>query len=335
MSAKILAIESSCDETSLCFIDTESPEKPLFYQTISHTEAMLPWGGVVPEVASRNHSVKVIHLIKTFFQEFSPRDIDTLAVTTHPGLSGPLLTGLGAMKTLALRYQKPIIPINHLLAHLEAIHLHHQVPYPYLGLIVSGGHTMVVKVNKQQEMSIIRSTLDDAAGEAFDKGGKLMGLDYPAGPLIDRYAQEGSSQAYSFPIPLKNKNNPEMSFSGLKNALRTFLEKNPDILKDTNASPFKDLCASYQEAIIQTLWFKLQQNRQGYENLPLVIGGGVACNSRLRSLFGEHWQEVFFVPPALCTDNAHMIAQTAALQLDRQIPFPQCLELTIQTRISP
>ena len=192
----------------------------LSHQTFSQNLAK--WGGVVPEIAARNHIQKLTPLVRSTLEETQKKfeDIDAIAVTALPGLLGPLLTGISYAKTISLLKKLPIIPVNHLFAHLEAIHIDQQVSYPYLGLLVSGGHSLFVKVHSPKEMQIISSTIDDAAGEAFDKGGKILGLPYPAGKIIDELAQEGDDSFYKFPIGLKGSKDGRMSFSGLKTSLK-------------------------------------------------------------------------------------------------------------------
>jgi N6-L-threonylcarbamoyladenine synthase len=271
-------------------------------------------------------------------------DITHLAVTIGPGLLGPLYTGLNTAKAISLFLQCPIIPVHHLQAHLEAIHLTENMTYPYLGLIVSGGHTLLLWVTSPHHMYQLGTTLDDAAGEAFDKGGKLLGLPYPAGRLIDELAKKGDPQRFSFPISLK-KDPFHFSFSGVKTALKYFLDKNPSFknMDSSTNQDFWDLCASYQQAIVEALVSKtmttyeyLQKNGKGMssETLPLVVGGGVACNSYLRKRFQEVLPHCcYFVAPRFCTDNGAMIVQHAASQLHHGVPFPQCLSLSSQARI--
>jgi len=284
MNAKkiILGIETSCDDTSICLLKGQSGLYEQTPEVLSHlsfsSEKMLKyWGGIVPEIAARNHVKKLTPLLDQAFQEakLELKDIDLISVTTHPGLLGPLLTGLNAAKTLSLLTEKPIYAANHLFAHLEAIHLTETIAYPYLGLLVSGGHSAYFLVKGPTQMELLGTTLDDAAGEAFDKGGKLMGLPYPAGRWIDQAAAEGNPQAYDFPLGLKGRSTADLSFSGLKNAVRVFLEKNPQIRAPEEGSKanknFYDLCASYQFAITESLKSKLKNALKivGQSQLPI------------------------------------------------------------------
>ncbi|MBT5095199.1 MAG: tRNA (adenosine(37)-N6)-threonylcarbamoyltransferase complex transferase subunit TsaD [Halobacteriovoraceae bacterium] len=324
----ILGIETSCDDTSVCLLkgqldDSERPEV-LALSEFSQEEILKKWGGVVPEIAARNHMMKLSPLIEQVFEKaaLAPDQIDAIAVTTNPGLLGPLLTGLNGAKTLALLTRKPIIPINHLYAHIEAIHLTEKLTYPYLGMVVSGGHSLFLLVNDPTEFNFLGGTLDDAAGEAFDKGGKLLGLGYPAGKIIDQLASTGNPKRYPFPIGLKNSKDCNLSFSGTKTSLRTFLEKNPEFDRENDLA---DLCASYQESIVDSLALKLGFAKK--PGLPIVVGGGVAANSRLRAVLQQRFEDVHFVAPKFCTDNGAMIANYGLRLLPQAIPFPECLEV--------
>ncbi len=296
------------------------------------------WGGVVPELAARSHVKAIPPLLKVSFEEagLSPDDVTEVAVTTHPGLVGSLLTGINLAKTFALMKNLPIIPVNHLFAHLEAIHLTEKVSYPYLGLLVSGGHSAFMWVKSATEMDVLGSTLDDAAGEAFDKGGKLMGVGYPAGKIIDDLAKNGDRKKYEFPISYMRDRPGKMSFSGLKTSLRVRLEK---MTEEEIKSELPHLCASYQETIVDTLKIKceevitkiLQQDLRTFET-PIVIGGGVACNSRLREVMKARFKNVHVVKPLFCTDNAGMIAHYASLVPETKVSFPECLSLDARSK---
>lgn len=327
MGKLYLGVETSCDDTSLALFKSSPDGGLLWFESFSQDFIMAKWGGVVPEIAARNHTEKLNSLFKTLKEETSlrPQDLAGIGVTTQPGLLGPLLTGLNFAKTLSLLYQTPIIPVNHLYAHLEAIHLSENVSYPYLGILVSGGHTSFFKVEGPSHFQYLGGTLDDAAGEAFDKGGKLMGLDYPAGAIIDKYAKKGSPKAYDFPIGLSQRKTAELSYSGLKTALGNFLKKNPDLIK----SHLHDLCASYQEAIILALKNKFSYIEEKFPTLPVVVGGGVACNSRLREVFPK----AFFVKPKFCTDNGAMIAYYASKTArDQEVFHPESLWIDARNR---
>lgn len=317
--------------------DSELP-RVLALNLFSQETILKKWGGVVPEIAARNHLMKLAPLIEDALAKasLSPADIDAVGVTTHPGLLGPLLTGLNGAKTFCLYHELPLIPVNHLYAHIEAIHLVEKIEYPYVGLVVSGGHSLFLLVNSPIEMEILGTTIDDAAGEAFDKGGKLMGLGYPAGKIIDDLAKDGDESKYLFPIGLKKSANADLSYSGVKTALRHFLEKNPGIEKNSEELPH--VCAGYQRSIVQALKLKARyalkaaKQKTGKE-LPLVIGGGVACNSALRRTMQDAYKNVFIVPPKYCTDNAAMIAHYALRTMaNNLVEFPKCLELDARGR---
>lgn len=316
----------------------EGPPKILSLNSYSQDFILEKWGGVVPELAARSHVKAIPPLLKVGFEEagVSPDDVTEVAVTTHPGLVGSLLTGINLAKTFALMKELPIVPVNHLFAHLEAIHLSEKVSYPYLGLLVSGGHTAFMMVKSSTEMEVLGSTLDDAAGEAFDKGGKLLGVGYPAGKIIDDLAKTGDRTKYEFPVSYMRDRPGKMSFSGLKTSLRVRIEK---MSEDELKSELPHICASYQEAIVNTLKIKceevitkvLGEDLRKFE-LPIVIGGGVACNSRLREVMRARFKNVFVVKPVYCTDNAGMIAHYAALVPEKKVSFPECLSLDAQSR---
>jgi len=323
----VLGIETSCDDTSTCLLTGEG--EILAWNTFSQEEILKKWGGIVPEIASRNHLAKLVPLLEDIFEKAgkSPKDLDLIGVTTHPGLLGPLLTGLNAAKTLSLLYRLPIVPVNHLYAHLEAIHLEEKVSYPYLGMVVSGGHSLFMKVTSAHNFEILGSTIDDAAGEAFDKGAKLLGLGYPGGKIIDDLAKAGDPLKYEFPIGLKTSGNANLSFSGVKTSLRNFITARETI------EDLEDVCASYQHAIVSALALKLRYALKQAGKMPIVVGGGVACNSYLRDVLKDKFHDVHFVPPKFCTDNGAMIANYAALVKNEAIPFPECLGLDAKGRI--
>jgi len=256
------------------------------------------------------------------------RDLNLIGVTTLPGLLGPLLTGLHAAKTLSLLFKVPIVPVNHLFAHLEAIHLNQEVRYPYLGMLISGGHGLFFYVEDPETFHLIGGTVDDAPGEALDKAGKMLNLGYPAGRLIDELAKSGNKHEIDFPIGLKHEQNADLSYSGTKTALRTYLEGRPE-WKDK----LEDICASYQFSIMDALRIKLQRaleictNRFSESPKQIVVGGGVAANSFLREHLPKFFNEVVFVPPFLCTDNGAMIANYAYRTREKAVHFPFSLQV--------
>lgn len=333
----VLGIETSCDDTSLCLLKGDAKSRP---EVLSHTrfsqETILrQWGGVVPEIAARNHLAKLAPLLKDTLEEakLSMDAVDLIGVTTYPGLLGPLLTGLNAAKTLALMHKKPLYAVNHLWAHLEAVHMHAEVTYPYLGLVVSGGHTLFLLVRGPEDFEPLGSTLDDAAGEAFDKGGKLIGLGYPAGMLIDQHASKGNASAIEFPIGIRGSKNANFSFSGLKTSMRNLVEKEGIPTGDR----LNDVCASYQDAIVRAIVLKTRYALQAAKEkcgkqVRLVVGGGVACNSGLRTGLTEKYPGTVFVEPRFCTDNGAMVANLALRNAGKAVPFPQCLSVDARGR---
>jgi N6-L-threonylcarbamoyladenine synthase len=342
----VLGIETSCDDTSIALIEGEpgqstSRPKVLAHRFFSQELILRRFGGVVPEIAARNHLAKLTPLLEEVFHiaQLQPSQIDLIGVTSHPGLLGPLLTGLNAAKSLALFHEKPILPVNHLHAHLEAIFLTQEVSYPFLGMLVSGGHSLYALVSGPGDVRLLGSTIDDAAGEAFDKGGKLMGLGYPAGAVIDRLAVAGNPKAYSLPVGLKNSKDAKLSFSGLKTSLRTMIDRDAEFIYTQNhdqvmekaSQKIKDLCASYQAAIIEALLLKLHfatleaLHLTELEDLPLVVGGGVAANKGLRTALEEHYKNLHLVAPEYCTDNGAMIANFALRRHQYALKYPECL----------
>lgn len=335
----ILGIETSCDDTSLCLLEVVNHERRvLALNSFSQDFILEKWGGVVPELAARSHVKAIPPLLEITFKEagITPEEVSEIAVTTLPGLVGSLLTGINLAKSFSLFQKVPITPVNHLYAHLEAIHLTEKVSYPYLGLLVSGGNSAFFWVKGPQDMDVIGTTLDDAAGEAFDKGGKLLGVGYPAGRIIDELAKSGDPKKFPFPISYMRDRPGKMSFSGLKTSLRVRVQKmTPEEVKEELPS----LCASYQEAIVSTLRIKceeviesvLGQKLKDFKT-PIVIGGGVACNSRLREVMKNSFHDVRIVKPIYCTDNGAMVANWAALAQDKKIPFPECLTIDAHGR---
>ncbi len=334
MEKIVLGIETSCDDTSLCLLKNVSGGFPevLGHLSFCQEQLLAKWGGVVPEIAARNHLAKLAPLLKELLldAQISLNKISTIGVTTHPGLLGPLLTGINAAKTIALRHQVPIIAVNHLFAHLEAIHLTEKISYPYIGLLVSGGHSIYFLVSDINSFEVLGSTIDDAAGEAFDKGGKLLGLGYPAGRIIDQRAKNGVTSEFKFPIGLKHSKDCRLSFSGVKSSLRTLLDKNKiDLERDID-----NICYAYQDAIIEALAIKLsfaieevKKRDHRMTHLPIVVGGGVACNSKLRTVLKAAHQDIHFVKPEYCTDNGAMIANYALRHPEQEVSYPENLYL--------
>lgn len=308
MSDYILGIETSCDETA-CSVVKDGREI-LSNIVSSQIDIHKKYGGVVPEIASRKHVEAIIPIINEALISANIRlkDINAVAVTNGPGLIGSLLVGLSAAKSIAFSIDVPIIGVDHIEAHAYSVNIEHEIPLPYTALVVSGGHTSLFQVNDYNSFEIIGKTRDDAAGEAFDKAAKLLGLQYPGGLHIDRIAKNGNKDKYNFPRPLLNSESMDFSFSGIKTSLVYFLNKN----NIQNESQLSDVCACYQEAIVETLVEKsiLAARKNGSKNL--AITGGVASNSRLRELAAFRLKSEninLFIPnPKYCTDNAAMIA---------------------------
>ncbi len=307
MFSIVLGIESSCDETAAAVIKDGSTV--LSSVVSSQIEIHREFGGVVPELASRNHVEKIIPVILEALSraEIELMDVEGIAVTKGPGLIGCLMVGVSTAKAIAFSLGIPLIGIDHLEAHLAAVYLEHDVPFPFIGLVVSGGHTSLYCVRSHTEFELLGKTRDDAAGEAFDKAAKLLGLSYPGGVEIDRLAKQGNPEAISFPRPFKTSSSFDFSFSGIKTSLVYYLRKNPD----PDEKKIREICASYQEAIVETLVEKTLSAARlnGVKNV--VMAGGVACNSRLRELAKEKFEQesisIFIPSPKYCTDNAAMI----------------------------
>ena len=307
MSSLILGIETSCDETSAAVV--ENGKNMLSNVVSSQIDVHNAFGGVVPEIASRKHTETIVHVIDRAMKASGAAsgEIDAVAVTQGPGLVGSLMVGISAAKALAFSWEKPLVGVNHLEAHIASAHIENEIDFPFVALIVSGGHTNLYTVRGFLDFELLGSTRDDAAGEAFDKGAKALGLGYPGGVEIDRLSKNGDPAAVSFPRPL-NDESFEFSFSGLKTALLNRVRKNPvETEKDLH-----DVCAGFQEAIVETLVNKTLNaaRKNGVESV--VVAGGVACNSRLRRLCEQRIESegtsVFMPSPSLCTDNAAMIA---------------------------
>ena len=307
---KVLGIETSCDETAASVV--EDGRRALSDVVATQIEVHRRWGGVVPELASRNHVVQVMPVVDEALSRagVAPAELDGLAVTAGPGLVGALLVGVQVAKALALAWQKPLARVNHLEGHLLAGFLGDDPPaFPYLGLVVSGGHTSLYLAEGFGRYRLLGQTRDDAAGEAFDKGAKLLGLSYPGGVAIDRLSRGGDGTAVRFPRAIVRGGPLEFSFSGLKTALWHHVRRHgvPE------GRALADLCASYQEAIVQALAQKLFRAARTLQLSRVVLSGGVAANGRLREVVAARAAEyegmrLFLPPPRLCTDNAAMIA---------------------------
>lgn len=302
----VLGIETSCDETSAAVIT--DGRRVLSNVVASQADIHKEYGGVVPEIASRKHVELILAVIKKALSEAGVKksDVQGVAVTSGPGLIGALMVGLSTAKALAYGLGVPLIGVNHLEAHLSAVHIEHEVEFPFVGLVVSGGHTSLYLVRDYTDFTILGKTRDDAAGEAFDKAAKLLGLGYPGGVQIDRLAKEGDREAVRFPRPFKSSSTLDFSFSGLKTSLVYYLREHPS----PDYKELRDICAGYQEAIAETLVEKALLAAKARGVKSAVMAGGVACNSRLRTLaaerFGKEGIGVYIPSPVYCTDNAAM-----------------------------
>ena len=303
-----MAIESSCDDTSAAVLR----DGVILSNCVANQEAHRLYGGVVPEVASRAHQLNIIPVVDWALKEagVAREELSALAFTRGPGLMGSLLVGVSFAKALALSLDIPLIEVHHMQAHVLAHFAEDPKPsFPFLCLTVSGGHTQIVRVGSPYEMEVIGKTLDDAAGEAFDKTGKLLGLDYPSGPMIDRLAQNGQP-VYEFPEP--RIPGLDFSFSGLKTSILYFLKKEQKDKPDFIKANLHDICASVQSRIVSILLKRLRKAARQTGIKTIAIAGGVSANSALRSGLHEMGQQEgwqTFVPKLeYCTDNAGMIA---------------------------
>jgi N6-L-threonylcarbamoyladenine synthase len=318
----VLGIESSCDETAAAVVSEDG--RVLSDVVASQIALHHPYGGVVPELASRAHLRNVVPVIEQAVQVL-PRgfdDIDAVAVTNGPGLVGALLVGVSAAKAIAWSRGLPIVGVNHLIGHLLAVYLRRDdappvaLEMPYIALLASGGHTALYRVDGPTEIEQLGETRDDAAGEAYDKVAKLLGLGYPGGPIVDKLAAQGDPRAVPLPKPMRNKHGLEFSFSGLKTAVAQHVHKHG---VPREAAQQADLCASFQQAVVTSLLDK-SLAACAREGVPrLVLGGGVAANRGLRALGAQRCAAAgvtLHVPPfASCTDNAAMIAYAGAVRL--------------------
>ncbi|MCP4714832.1 MAG: tRNA (adenosine(37)-N6)-threonylcarbamoyltransferase complex transferase subunit TsaD [Deltaproteobacteria bacterium] len=320
----ILGIESSCDETAAAVVQDGSTIRSNIIS--SQIDLHARYGGVVPEIASRSHQETIIPVINEALSvagvDFD--DLDGIAVTQGPGLVGSLLVGINAAKAIAYARQLPIVGINHLEGHLLAPRFEHNIEFPNITLVVSGGHTNLYLVNGPGSYELLGKTRDDAAGEAFDKIAKLLDLGYPGGVVIDKMAKRGSSNAVAFPRPMLKDKSLDFSFSGLKTAVRYHVES-LDRAALTDAA-MNDIVASFQEAVVEILVEKSIKAAQLKKACAITIAGGVAANSRLRSRLTERGSElnipVYIPSPVLCTDNAAMIALAGEYHLKPNHPFP-------------
>jgi N6-L-threonylcarbamoyladenine synthase len=315
----ILGIESSCDDTSAAVLKGDRVASNIISSHLAHRE----FGGVVPEIASREHERLIVSVVQRALEEANIKksDLDIVAATAGPGLIGAVLVGLNFAEAFAFALQKPFVPINHIEAHIFSTFIEKPYPdFPFISLTVSGGHTLLALVHENLSYRVIGRTIDDAAGEAYDKTGKMLGLPYPAGPLIDKLAKDGNPNFHKFPQALTKgyDENFDFSFSGLKTSVQTYLSHQSQAFIDTHLA---DICASIQEAITSVLVLKTIQAALKFGVKTVSVAGGVSANSELRRKFEQACTEknlALHIPkPIYSTDNAAMIATLARLKAER------------------
>ena len=313
---RILGIETSCDETGIAIYDSDNG----LLSNRLHSQARLhrAYGGVVPELASRDHIRRIAPLLEAALQEagLEPAGIDGVAYTAGPGLIGALLVGAGVGRSLAYAWRVPAVAVHHMEAHLLAVNLEEDRPdYPFLALLVSGGHTQLLEVRAAGEYTMLGESLDDAAGEAFDKTAKLLGLGYPGGPLLSALAQRGRAGRYAFPRPMSDRPGLDFSFSGLKTAVALVARE----LEEGDEQARADVAHAFVEAVVDSLAIKCDRALKQTGINRLVAAGGVSANSQLReklnAMAGETGGRVFYPRPEFCTDNGAMIAYTGYVKI--------------------
>lgn len=324
-SLKVLGIETSCDETGIAIYDSEAGL--LADALYSQVEIHAKYGGVIPELASRDHIRKALPLINQVLEQaqLKPEDIDGVAYTAGPGLVGALLVGASIGRALGMGWGVPTLGVHHMEGHLLAPMLEDNPPdFPFVALLVSGGHTQLVKVMAIGEYTLLGESLDDAAGEAFDKVGKMLGLEYPGGPNLAKLAEKGISDRFSFPRPMTNRPGLDFSFSGLKTSVRNTIaacrqsaedercEEEKDGPQELDQQTKADIARAFEEAVASTLAIKCRRALQQTGFKTLVIAGGVSANLHLRSVLEATVQKLdsklFYAQPKYCTDNGAMIA---------------------------
>lgn len=332
----VLGIESSCDETAAAVV--RDGNTILSSVIASQIETHKPFGGVVPELASREHLDKIVPIVNEALgrAEIKPKDVDGIAVTVGPGLVGSLLVGVSYAKAMAFALNKPLVGVNHIEGHIYSVAFENPpVEYPALALIVSGGHTNLFDISEPGKYRVVARTRDDAAGEAFDKVAKLLGLGYPGGPIIERLAREGDPKAVRFSLPRMGDGSPDFSFSGLKTAVTKYVRET-QLQPATNgdaSQAIKDVAASFQSVVIRSLVGTTEKVADALQPRTLIVAGGVACNKALREASQAAATRlgvaVYFPSPHLSTDNAAMIAaagtgklmagETADLELNADV----------------
>ena len=317
---KILGIETSCDETGVAIFDEE--KGLIANQLYSQIEMHADYGGVVPELASRDHIRKTLPLIDAALKEASltAKDIDGIAYTAGPGLVGALLVGATIARSLAYAWQVPALGVHHMEGHLLAPMLEdNPPPFPFVALLISGGHTQLVKVDGVGQYELLGESIDDAAGEAFDKTGKLLGLDYPAGVAVSKLAEQGTPNRFIFPRPMTDRPGLDFSFSGLKTFAANTINANLNAEGKLDEQTRCDIAHAFQQAVVDTIIIKCKRALQQTGYKRLVMAGGVSANKQLRVDLAEMMKnlkgEVFYPRPQFCTDNGAMIAYTGFLRL--------------------
>jgi len=331
----ILGIETSCDETGIALVraNSQNTNITLLKNEVATSLALhATTGGIIPENAAREQLKVILPVLKKVLKDMSPqKNIDAISVTVGPGLIGSLLVGVETAKTLSYLWNKPLIPVNHLFGHIYANWLTEQntshieknlqptsytpraITFPALALVVSGNHTDLVLMQSHKDISVLGSTRDDAAGEAFDKIGRLLGLSYPAGPMISKLAEKGNEKAYNFPRPLMHSGDFDFSFSGLKTAVLREVKT----IEHLDHATIENLCASTQTAIVEVLVHKTLKAAKEHNIRSILLGGGVAANEKLRKVLTQKTNDelpmtnLFFPKKEFCTDNGAMIAAAA------------------------
>ena len=319
----VLGIETSCDETAAAVVrdGREIVSSVIASQIATHKR----FGGVVPELASREHLNKIVPIVEEAFAraQTTCEEIDGIAVTIGPGLIGSLLVGVSYAKAMAFALNKPLVGVNHIEGHIYSVCFENPpVVHPALALVVSGGHTNLFFVPKPGKYKVVARTRDDAAGEAFDKIAKLLGLGYPGGPIIEKLAREGNPKAVKFTLPRMGDNRPDFSFSGLKTAVQKYVRESglqPVTNGEAPSQGIKDLAASFQSTVVRSLVSTMERVAKDYYPKTLIVAGGVACNGALRDAASEAASRlgvpVYFPSPHLSTDNAAMIAAAGTVKL--------------------
>lgn len=327
---RVLGIETSCDETGIAIYDSEAGL--LANQLYSQVKLHADYGGVVPELASRDHVRKTIPLIQEALKEagLTSKDIDGVAYTAGPGLVGALLVGATIGRSLAFAWDVPAVPVHHMEGHLLAPMLEDNPPdFPFVALLVSGGHTQLISVTGIGKYELLGESIDDAAGEAFDKTAKLLGLDYPGGPMLSKMAQQGTEGRFTFPRPMTDRPGLDFSFSGLKTFAANTVRANDD-----SPQTHADIARAFEDAVVDTLAIKCKRALEQTGFKRLVMAGGVSANRTLRAKLGEMMTkrggEVFYARPEFCTDNGAMIAYAGMVRL--QTSATQDLSVSVRPR---